>query len=209
MAKKKKKTAKKRKKPIKKKRVSEIKRTTKETQIICKIKIDGRGKYRIKTDEPFLTHMLEQLSKHSGIDMVITAKGDTEIDAHHLTEDAGIVLGRAVIKALGNKKGIKRFGSAGVLDEALSRVVIDISGRAYLDYNIKPGLKKIGSFDTELVEEFFSGFVRGGNVTLHIDQLKGRNAHHILESVFKGFAVALKEAVRVAGKGLPSTKGKL
>lgn len=190
-------------------RKASIARKTKETGITLRINLDGTGKYRIRTNEPFLTHMLEQLSKHSGIDMTVTAKGDTEIDAHHLTEDLGITLGQAIAKALGNKKGIKRFGSAGVLDEALCRVVIDLSGRAYLDYNLKLGTKKIGNFDTELVEEFFNGFIRGGGFTLHVDQLKGRNTHHILEAAFKGLALALKEAVAVSGKSLPSTKGRL
>lgn len=194
---------------MKKLRKAVMKRKTKETDIVFGMNLDGKGIYSIKTNEPFMTHMLEQLSKHSGIDMVITAKGDTEIDAHHLTEDLGITLGRVMAKALGDKKGIRRFGSAGVLDEALCRVVIDLSGRTYLDYNVKLGIKKIGTFDTELVEEFFNGFTRGGNVTLHIDQLKGKNTHHILEAVFKGFALALKEAVEVTGKNLPSTKGTL
>jgi imidazoleglycerol-phosphate dehydratase len=186
-----------------------IKRKTKETDIKLSINLDGRGKYRIKTNEPFLTHMLEQLSKHSGIDIQATAIGDTDIDAHHLTEDLGITLGQAIAKALGKKKGIKRFGSAGVLDEALCRVVIDLSGRAYLDYNLKLGTKRIGDFDTELIEEFFNGFVRGGSFTLHVDQLKGKNTHHILEAAFKGLALALKDAVMVVGKALPSTKGRL
>jgi imidazoleglycerol-phosphate dehydratase len=194
---------------MKKTRKAETKRKTKETDIVFGINLDGKGVYSIKTNEPFMTHMLEQLSKHSGIDMIIAAKGDTEIDAHHLTEDLGITLGQVLTNALGDKKGIRRFGSAGVLDEALVRVVIDLSGRTYLDYNVKPGIKKIGTFDTELVEEFFNGFTRGGNVTLHIDQLKGKNAHHILEAVFKGFALALKEAITVAGNVLPSTKGSL
>ena len=194
---------------MKNKRRARVDRKTNETEIVFGINLDGKGVYSIKTNEPFMTHMLEQLSKHSGIDMVITAKGDTEIDAHHLTEDLGITLGQVVAKALGDKKGIRRFGSAGVLDEALVRVVIDISGRTYLDYNVKLGVKKIGTFDTELVEEFFNGFVRGANVTLHVDRLKGKNSHHILEAVFKGFATALKDAVAVTGKNLPSTKGKL
>ncbi len=194
---------------MKKSRKAGIKRATKETDIVFGMNVDGKGVYSIKTNEPFMTHMLEQLSKHSGIDMVIAAKGDVEIDAHHLTEDLGITLGQVLSKALGDKKGIRRFGSAGVLDEALVRVVIDLSGRTYLDYNVKLGVKKIGTFDTELVEEFFNGFTRGGNVTLHIDQLKGKNTHHILEAVFKGFALALKEAVAVTGKNLPSTKGML
>jgi len=190
-------------------RRASVKRKTKETDIKLSINLDGRGKYNIKTNEPFLTHMLEQLSKHSGIDVRATAIGDTEIDAHHLTEDLGITLGQAIAKALGNKKGIKRFGSAGVLDEALCRVVIDLSGRAYLDYNLKLKTKRIGAFDTELIEEFFNGFVRGGSFTLHVDQLKGKNTHHILEAAFKGLALALKDAVLVVGKALPSTKGRL
>jgi imidazoleglycerol-phosphate dehydratase len=190
-------------------RKTNVKRKTNETDIVFGINLDGTGRYSIKTNEPFMTHMLEQLSKHSGIDMIVAAKGDVEIDAHHLTEDLGITLGQVLSKALGNKKGIRRFGSAGVLDEALCTVVLDISGRAYLDYNVHPGIKKIGTFDTELVEEFFNGFTRGANVTLHIDQRKGKNSHHILEAVFKGFAIALKEAVAVTGKNLPSTKGKL
>jgi imidazoleglycerol-phosphate dehydratase len=194
---------------MKKPRKALIKRKTKETDIKMSVNLDGRGKCKIKTNEPFLTHMLEQLSKHSGIDVQAVAIGDTEIDAHHLTEDLGITFGQAVAKALGHKKGIKRFGSAGVLDEALCRVVIDLSGRAYLDYNIKLKTKRIGDFDTELIEEFFNGFVRGGSFTLHVDQLKGKNTHHILEAVFKGLALALKDAVLVVGKALPSTKGKL
>lgn len=194
---------------MKKARKALIKRKTKETDIKLSVNLDGRGKYNIRTNEPFLTHMLEQLSKHSGIDVTAEATGDIEIDAHHLTEDLGITLGQAIAKALGNKKGIKRFGSAGVLDEALCRVVIDLSGRAYLDYNLKLKTKRIGDFDTELIEEFFNGFVRGGSFTLHIDQLKGRNTHHILESVFKGLALALREAKAVIGKSLPSTKGRL
>ena len=194
---------------MKKARKALIKRTTKETDIKLSINLDGRGKYNIKTNEPFLTHMLEQLSRHSGIDIQAEAIGDVEIDAHHLTEDLGITLGQAIAGALGNKKGIKRFGSAGVLDEALCRVVIDLSGRAYLDYNLKLSTKRIGAFDTELIEEFFNGFVRGGSFTLHVDQLKGKNTHHILEAAFKGLALALKDAVMVVGKVLPSTKGKL
>ncbi|MEI7542108.1 MAG: imidazoleglycerol-phosphate dehydratase HisB [bacterium] len=194
---------------MKKTRTAEFSRKTNETDIVFGINLDGTGKYSIKTNEPFMTHMLEQLSKHSGIDMVIAAKGDTQIDAHHLTEDLGITLGQVLVKALGNKSGIKRFGSAGVLDEALCRVVIDLSGRTYLDYNVKLAIKKIGTFDTELVEEFFNGFTRGGNVTLHIDLLKGKNTHHILEAIFKGFALALREAISINGKNVPSTKGTL
>jgi imidazoleglycerol-phosphate dehydratase len=192
-----------------KKRTATIIRKTKETDISMTVNLDGRGKYSINTNEPFLTHMLEQLSKHSSIDISVKAEGDVAIDAHHLTEDLGIVLGQAILKALGDKKGIKRFGSAGVLDEALCRVVLDISGRTHLGYGLKLATKKIGTFDTELAEEFFNGFTRGGLLTLHVDQLKGKNTHHILEAAFKGLALALKEAVKVEGRSLPSTKGKL
>jgi imidazoleglycerol-phosphate dehydratase len=190
-------------------RKAAIIRKTKETDITISVNLDGKGVYSIKTNEPFLTHMMEQLSKHSGIDIKLSAKGDTEIDAHHLTEDLGITLGQAILKALGNKKGIKRFGSAGVLDEALCRVVIDLSGRTYLGYDLDLKVKRIGTFDTELIEEFFNGFTRGGLLTLHVDQLKGKNTHHILEAAFKGLALSLKEAVKIEGKALPSTKGSL
>jgi imidazoleglycerol-phosphate dehydratase len=190
-------------------RTATVKRRTKETDITMTVNLDGTGKYSIKTNEPFLTHMLEQLSKHSSIDISVDASGDVGVDSHHLTEDIGIVLGEAVIKALGDKKGIKRFGSAGVLDEALCRVVLDISSRTYLGYGLDLKLKRIGSFDTELVEEFFHGFTRGGMLTLHVDRLKGKNTHHILEAAFKGLAIALKEAVKIDGSALPTTKGKL
>lgn len=191
------------------KRKSAIKRKTTETKIDIKINLDGKGIYKIVTNEPFLTHMLEQLSKHSGIDMKINAIGDVNIDSHHLAEDIGITLGTSLLKALGNKKGIKRFGSFGIMDESLCRIVIDISGRSFLDYNVKIPAKKIGNFDTELIEEFFNGFVRGAKVTLHIDQIKGKNTHHIVESIFKGFALALKDAISVIGTKIPSTKNKI
>ncbi|MCX8094103.1 MAG: imidazoleglycerol-phosphate dehydratase HisB [Candidatus Goldbacteria bacterium] len=191
------------------KRQVKVKRKTSETQIDVKINLYGSGKYKIKTDEPFLTHMLEQLSKHSRIDMFINACGDVEIDSHHLVEDLGITLGEVIMKALGNKRGIKRFGSFGVMDESLCRIVLDISGRPLLDFNVNIPLKKIGSFDTELVEEFFNGFVRGARITLHIDQIKGKNSHHIIESIFKGFALALKDAISICGREIPSTKNKI
>ncbi len=191
------------------KRKASVRRKTTETNINVKIKLDGKGKYKIKTNEPFLTHMLEQLSKHSRIDMDIDATGDIYIDSHHLAEDTGITLGEAILKALGDKKGIKRFGAFGVMDEALCRVALDISGRPYLDYKVKLNTKRIGTFDTELVEEFFNGFVRGAKVTLHIDQIKGRNSHHIIEAIFKGFALALREAISICGSEIPSTKNKI
>jgi imidazoleglycerol-phosphate dehydratase len=193
----------------KKKRIAQIERNTKETSIKCLVNLDGTGKRSIKTNEPFLNHMLDQLSKHSSIDLDLSGKGDVEIDSHHLSEDCGIVIGQAIVKALGDKKGIKRFGSAGVLDEALVRVVLDFSGRTYCDVNLKLNTKKVGTFDTELVEEFLNGLARGAVMTLHVDQLKGKNTHHVIEAVFKGLALALKDAVRVVGKELPSTKGKL
>jgi len=191
------------------KRKAKIKRETTETKIDIKINLDGKGRYKIVTNEPFLTHMLEQLSKHSGIDIKINATGDVNIDSHHLAEDIGITLGTSVLKALGNKKGIKRFGAFGIMDESLCRIAIDISGRSFLDYNVKIPARKIGNFDTELIEEFFNGFVRGAKITLHIDQIKGKNTHHIIESMFKGFALALKDAISVAGNKIPSTKNKI
>jgi len=182
-------------------------RRTKETDIkLLIVNLDGQGIYSIKTNEPFLNHMLEQLSRHSGIDIALDALGDVEIDSHHLVEDVGIALGRAINQALGDKKGIKRFGSAGVLDEALVRVVVDFSGRTYCDVNLDLETKRIGSFDTELVEEFFNGFARGAVLTLHVDKLKGKNTHHTIEAAFKGLAIALRDAIAVIGKRLPSTK---
>lgn len=193
-----------------KKRKSSKKRKTKETSIAIEMCIDGQGKYSINTQVPFLTHMLEQISRHSLIDMKIKATGDSDIDAHHITEDIGITLGDAIQDAIGNKKGIKRFGFAyGVMDEALARVALDFSGRPYLNFNLRLSKKRIGNFDTELVEEFFQGFSRGAKMTLHIDGIKGGNTHHSIEAVFKGFALALRDAVNVQGKGLPSTKGSL
>ncbi len=191
------------------KRKAAAKRQTTETKINIRINLDGKGKYKIKTDEPFLNHMLEQLSKHSRIDIDINARGDVHIDSHHLAEDIGITFGEVFLKSLGDKKGIKRFGSFGVMDESLCRIVLDISGRSFLDYNVKIPMKRIGSFDTELIEEFFNGFVRGAKVTLHIDQIKGKNSHHIIEAIFKGFALALKDAVSICGKDVPSTKNKI
>ena len=193
----------------KRRRAAKLSRKTKETCIDARVSLDNRGRHSIKTNEPFLTHMLEQLSRHSGISIKVRAAGDVHIDSHHLVEDTGIALGAALNSALGKKKGIKRFGSAGVLDEALVRVAVDISGRPYSDVNLKLKTKRIGTFDTELVEEFFHGFARGGGFTLHVDQLKGKNTHHIIEACFKGLAVALKDAVSVCGKGLPSTKGRI
>jgi imidazoleglycerol-phosphate dehydratase len=185
-------------------------RKTRETDIELSLSVYGKGEYKINTQVPFLTHMLEQLSRHSGMDIELSVKGDIEIDAHHITEDTGIVLGKALAQALGDKCGIRRFGSAyGVLDEAVVRIVLDLSGRPYLGYVLDLKKQKSGNFDMELVEEFFNGFVRGGNITLHVDQIKGKNTHHIAEAAFKGLAIALKDACIKEGDTIKSTKGTL
>jgi imidazoleglycerol-phosphate dehydratase len=187
-----------------------IKRKTKETDIDLSLCVNKSGAYKIDTQVPFLTHMIEQLSRHSNVDIFLKVKGDIQIDAHHITEDTGIVIGKALAKALGDKKGIVRFGSAcGVLDEALVRVVLDLSGRTYCEVNLNLKEKKTGNFDTELIEEFFHGFARGGNLTLHVDQIKGKNTHHIAEAAFKGLALALKAALKKDGVTVKSTKGSL
>ncbi|PKL91006.1 MAG: imidazoleglycerol-phosphate dehydratase HisB [Candidatus Goldiibacteriota bacterium HGW-Goldbacteria-1] len=187
-----------------------IKRKTKETDIDLSLGVNKSGAYKIDTQVPFLTHMIEQLSRHSNVDIALKVKGDIQIDAHHITEDTGIVIGKALAKALGDKKGIARFGSAcGVLDEALVRVVLDLSGRTYCEVNLDLKEKKTGNFDTELIEEFFHGFARGGNLTLHVDQIKGKNTHHIAEAAFKGLALALKAALKKDGITVKSTKGSL
>jgi len=195
---------------VKNKRYAVINRKTKETYIKGKIFLDGKGDYKIKTPIPFFTHMLEQMSKHSGIDITLKVIGDIEVDMHHTVEDTGISLGQAISDALADKKGINRFGFAyGIIDEALCRIVLDISGRTFIDYNVDFDKKKTGEFDSELVEEFLNGFVRGGKITLHIDKIKGKNTHHIIESIFKGLALALKQAILKQGKNLPSTKGQI
>lgn len=194
-------------------RSATIDRNTKETQIRVSLDLDGAGESSLRIGIPFLEHMLEQVARHGLIDLDIEAKGDLAIDAHHTVEDVGIAFGQALAMALGNKSGIRRFGHAYVpLDEALSRVVIDISGRPGLDYQVQYPRARIGEFDVDLVHEFFQGFVNHAQVTLHIDNLRGRNSHHIAETVFKAFARALRMAVepdpRMAG-ALPSTKGAL
>ena len=194
-------------------RIAEVTRNTKETQIRVKLDLDGRGVAKLSTGLPFLEHMLDQVARHGMIDIEIDAKGDLHIDAHHTVEDIGITLGQAVAKAIGDKAGVRRFGHAYVpLDEALSRVVIDFSGRPGLDYHVKFTRGLIGEFDVDLVHEFFQGFVNHAQVTLHIDNLRGDNAHHQCETVFKAFARALRDAVdrdpRTQG-AIPSTKGAL
>lgn len=194
-------------------RTAQVERNTLETQIKISINLDGTGVASFKTGVPFLDHMLDQVARHGMIDLDIKAIGDLEIDAHHTVEDIGITLGQAFSKALGDKKGIVRYGHSYVpLDEALSRVVIDFSGRPGLFYQVDYPRGMIGSFDVDLFREFFQGFSNHAGVSLHIDNLKGRNAHHIAETIFKALGRALRMAVtldpRMAGI-MPSTKGSL
>ena len=190
-----------------------IDRNTLETKITITVNLDGTGKTDFQTGVPFLNHMLDQIARHGMIDIVVDAKGDLDIDAHHTVEDVGITLGQAFAKALGDKKGISRYGHAYVpLDESLSRVVIDFSGRPSLYYEVTFNRAFIGNFDVDLLREFFQGFVNHAGVTLHIDNLKGGNAHHIAETIFKAFGRAVRNAItfdeRMSGI-MPSTKGVL
>jgi imidazoleglycerol-phosphate dehydratase len=194
-------------------RQAEVVRNTKETQIRAAINLDGTGEGKLNTGMPFLDHMLDQIVRHGLIDIDIECKGDHHIDDHHSAEDCGITIGQAFAKAVGDKKGIRRYGHAYVpLDEALSRVVLDISGRPGLEYHVDYTRARIGNFDVDLFYEFFQGFVNHAGVSLHIDNLRGRNAHHQVETIFKAFGRALRMAVeldpRMAGQ-LPSTKGSL
>lgn len=193
-------------------RTAKIERNTSETQISIELNLDGEGNAEFDTGVPFLEHMLDQIARHGLIDLNVKAKGDLEIDAHHTVEDIGITLGQAVNQAMGDKKGINRYGHAYVpLDEALSRVVLDFSGRPGLSYDIEFTKKSVGDFDVELFSEFFQGFVNHAQVTLHIDNLKGKNAHHQIETVFKAFGRALRMAMSADDRmpGIPSTKGTL
>ncbi len=194
-------------------RTAKIERNTLETKIHITLNLDGQGDAKLNTGVPFFEHMLDQIARHGMIDLNIHAEGDTHIDDHHTVEDVGITLGQAIAQAVGDKKGITRYGHAYVpLDEALSRVVIDLSGRPGLVFNADFTREKIGNFETELVFEFFQGFVNHANATVHIDCLKGHNAHHQAETIFKAFGRALRMALtpdeRMQGK-MPSTKGTL
>jgi imidazoleglycerol-phosphate dehydratase len=194
-------------------RRSEVVRNTKETQIRVRVDLDGTGEIKLSTGLPFLEHMLEQVARHGLIDLEVEATGDLHIDAHHTVEDIGISLGQAFAKAVGDKAGVNRYGHAYVpLDEALSRVVVDLSGRPGLEYHVLFTRALIGEFDVDLMHEFFQGFVNHAMVTLHIDNLRGDNAHHQCETIFKAFGRALRMAVapdlRAAGV-VPSTKGTL
>ena len=193
-------------------REAQVSRNTLETQISVKINLDGSGKAKLATGVPFLDHMLDQVARHGLFDLDIAAKGDLHIDAHHTVEDIGITLGQAFARAVGDKKSVRRYGYAYVpLDEALSRVVADLSGRPGLDMRVEFARARIGDFDVDLLREFFQGFANHALVTLHIDNLKGDNAHHQAETVFKAFGRALRMAVELDPRvgGVPSTKGSL
>ncbi len=194
-------------------RTARVERNTLETRITVELNLDGSGRARLETGVPFLEHMLEQIARHGLIDLDIVADGDLHIDAHHTVEDIGITLGQAFARALGDKKGIRRYGHAYVpLDEALSRVVLDLSGRPGLEFHVDFSRAAIGNFDVDLFHEFFQGFVNHALVTLHIDNLRGVNAHHQAETVFKAFGRALRMALENdprMGDAVPSTKGSL
>lgn len=194
-------------------RTASISRETRETQISIDLNLDGCGKAELDMGIPFLEHMLEQIARHGMVDLRVNARGDLEIDHHHTVEDIGITLGQALNQALGDKKGIRRYGHAYIpLDEALSRVVLDCSGRPGLEYRVEYPRARVGEFDVDLLAEFFQGFVNHAQVTLHIDNISGRNAHHIAETIFKAFGRALRMAVEVDPRmadDVPSTKGTL
>ena len=194
-------------------RKAQIHRSTAETKIEVSLDLDGSGVYDMQTGVGFFDHMLDQLARHSLIDMVVRAAGDLHIDDHHTVEDTGIALGQALAQALGDKRGIRRYGSCLLpMDDALVRGALDLSGRAYLGWNVDLPTEKIGTFDTELVREFFQAFAAQGGITLHVEALSGVNSHHIVEAVFKAVARALREAVEPdprKGDAIPSTKGAL
>jgi len=191
-------------------RSSKQQRSTKETTVEIALDLDGIGDASASTGIPFLDHMLEQLGKHGGWNLAVDAKGDLEIDLHHTVEDVGIVLGTAFADAVGDKEGIRRFGSAAVpLDEALVEVALDLSGRPFIVYEVDPIAEWIGTFDPQLAEEFWRGFAFAAQLTLHIRSVSGRNGHHVIEASFKAVAQALRDAVAIEGGGLPSTKGAL
>jgi len=194
-------------------RKGSVKRATKETSIKVSLDLDGTGKYKVSTGIGFLDHMLEQLSRHSLMDLAVEAKGDLHIDFHHTTEDTGIAIGEAVAQALGDRKGITRFGSATIpMDETLSRVTLDISNRPYLIWRVKFSKPKLGEMDTELFKEWFQAFAQHSGITLHVENIYGENNHHIVESCYKGLARALRQAIAIDARKsdeVPSTKGVL
>jgi imidazoleglycerol-phosphate dehydratase len=191
-------------------RSAQLHRETKETTVDVTLEVDGTGSTDVSTGIAFFDHMLQQLGKHGGFDLTIRAEGDLDVDLHHTIEDVGIVLGNALRDALGDKAGVRRFANALVpLDEALVQVAIDLSGRPYLVYDVDPVSEWIGTFDPQLAEEFWKGFVDGARCTLHVRSVSGKNGHHVIEASFKGVARSLRDAVRIEGTGVPSTKGTL
>lgn len=194
-------------------RRAKIERKTKETEISVELELDGEGRYDVQTGIGFLDHMLEQLARHSLIDLTLRAKGDLHIDYHHTTEDTGIAIGQALSKALGERKGIRRYGDALIpMDETLTRVALDASNRPYLIWKVNLKRDKLGTMDTELFKEFFQAIAQTGGLTLHIETLHGENTHHIVETCFKGLARALRQAIEIdprVSSGVPSTKGVL
>ncbi|MGI8984243.1 MAG: imidazoleglycerol-phosphate dehydratase HisB [Acidimicrobiales bacterium] len=187
-------------------------RVTKETSIEIRLDLDGTGRTEVSTGLPFFDHMVDQLGRHGGFDLELTATGDLQVDAHHTVEDVGIALGECLRQALGDKAGVRRFASVSLpLDEALVEVALDLSGRPYLHYDVEPGTEPLGSppFDPQLAAEFWRAFATSALLTLHLDLKRGKNSHHILEASFKAVARALRDAVRVEGTGVPSTKGTL
>jgi imidazoleglycerol-phosphate dehydratase len=194
-------------------RKAQVTRNTLETQIKVELDLDGTGQSTLSTGIGFFDHMLDQVARHGLIDLAVEAKGDLQIDAHHTVEDVGITLGQAFAKAIGDKRGVRRYGHAFVpLDEALSRAVVDLSGRPGLEYRVEYARELIGEFDVDLIHEFFQGFVNHAQITLHLDNLTGNNAHHQAETIFKAFGRALRAATELdprAGQAMPSTKGRL
>jgi imidazoleglycerol-phosphate dehydratase len=193
-------------------RSASCERTTKETSIVIRLDVDGEGQAEVATGLPFFDHMLAQLGKHGGFDLTVQAKGDLDVDAHHTVEDVGIALGQVLADALGDKAGIRRFASIALpLDEALIDVALDLSGRPFLAYEVEPAPEPLGTppFDPQLAEEFWRAFATSAGITLHLRQRSGKNPHHVLEASFKGVARCLRDAVRVDGSGVPSTKGTL
>ena len=193
-------------------RVAKVERKTRETNITVEIDLDGTGRCSIDTPLPFLSHMIEQIGRHGGFDLTVKAQGDVEIDGHHTTEDLGIVLGRAVLEALGDRKGIRRYGSATLpMDEALVTVALDLSGRPFFVWKVPMPKAKLGEFDTELAEVFFEAFARSAQANVHVHLVTGQNLHHIIEISFKALARALREATELDPRmtGIPSTKGSL
>lgn len=191
-------------------RQATVKRSTRETRIEVTLDLDGSGSAQIDTPIPFLSHMIDQIARHGGMDLTVRAEGDVHIDGHHTTEDLAIVLGRAVDSCLGDRVGIRRYGEATLpMDEALCQAAIDLSGRTYFVERLALPKATIGTFDVELATVFFEGFARGAQCNLHVRRIEGDNLHHVVECTFKAFARALREAVRIEGTAMPSTKGTL